>query len=252
MLKSHLIIKGLKMKNALMIFFILFFTACSSTMQPNGTGYNINGTYDEKKIDSNSFKNFKEVMRINPKCEPCDNGSGSSITINGVDYSSDISLSCCKNVRKIDTGLALKKVYIHRVNDLREDQKIVRIQGKDKQFQDMHMNKRADYMFYLLLKQELKERGIIVLEERSSPYVMKLDFDFLGLQSYYSPSSAHLASNLYGFLMLKDINKTKRYKISTTQDVRKFQTNNPDDFGVYLDLLIRQAANKVAEEISKF
>lgn len=37
------------MRNFLLIFFILFFTACSSTMQPNGTGYNINGTSDRKK-----------------------------------------------------------------------------------------------------------------------------------------------------------------------------------------------------------
>lgn len=240
------------MKNSLMLFFILFFTACSSTMQTSGSGYNINGTSDEKKIDSNSFKNFKEIMRIRPKCEPCDNGSGSSVNLNGIEYSSDISLSCCRDVRKIDTSISLKKVYIHRVADLREDQKIVRIQGKDKQFQDMHMSKRADYMFYLILKQELSERGIIVLEERTSPYVMKLDFDFLALQSYYSPSSEHLASNLEGFLMLKDINKTKRYKIFTTQDVRKLDTSDPDDIAVYIDLLIRQAANKVAEEISKF
>lgn len=238
------------MKNRLMLFFILFFTACS-TMQTSGVKQS-DEALNDSKIDSKSFKNFKEIMRITPKCETCDGKNGSKVTIDGLEYSSDISLSCCHNTRKIDTKKALKKVYIHGVSDLREDQKTIRVQKKDRQFQDLYMNKRVDYIFYLLLKKELQERGIIVLEDKKSPYVIRLDFDFTALQSYYSPSSRQLASNLCGFLVLKDINKTKRYKITTTQDVRKLEAKDIDDFGVFLDLLVKQAANKVAEQVSKF
>lgn len=246
MLKSHLIIKGLKMKNALMLFFTLFFVSCSSTMQLE------NQSYDNKKIDTNSFKNFKEVMRINAKCKPCDNTSNDIINLNGVEYSSDIPLKCCQNLRKIDTNPALKKVYIHKINDLSQDQKIIKVQNKNTKFQDIYTIKRVDNMFYLLLKNELKERGIIVVETRQSPYVLKLDFDFLSLKSYYLQSSEYLSSKLKGFLTLKDINKTKKYSISTTQDVKKLKANNTDDFEIYFALLIKQAANKVAQEVSQF
>ena len=54
-----------------------------------------------------------------------------------------------------------------------------------------------------------------------------------------------------GKLGVKNINKTRVLNISTRQDVRKFEAEDAEDFNLYVYLLVKQAANKAAEEISK-
>ena len=52
-------------------------------------------------------------------------------------------------------------------------------------------------------------------------------------------------------LKIKNINKNRTLYITTTQNVSDLSVSKIDDFDLYMNLLIKQSANKVAQEISK-
>ncbi|CUU74664.1 hypothetical protein [Campylobacter hyointestinalis] len=213
--------------------FAIFFIGCSSK---NLDPYS----------DTSAKRSFETIMKIKVACQPC-NKSNYETTINGKYYKSDVAINCCPNMRKIDTSAGLTKVYLHRVSDLRENQKAIFVNGSKEAYD---LNKRIDSLFYLSLKEELKNRGIVLVDDQTSPYTLRVDFDFTGFKGVYNPKYENLNSKLYGILNIKNINYTRHIKISTTQSVRGL--SGTGDFGMYMDLLVKQAANKAAEEISKF
>ncbi|AXP08474.1 hypothetical protein N4T57_03970 [Campylobacter hepaticus] len=188
---------------------------------------------------------FSQVNQIAKKtqCVPCESLEGFEAKIKGLLYISDIGIRCCANKRTLDTGVALKKVYLHRFYDLKENQKVLNVKGK-KLLVDVNFNA----VFYVYLKQELEARGIIVLDnnEQDSPYVSKID---LNLVSYNALEDAiGLHSRLVGVLHVSDINKNKKFTIRTKQEVQGF--NDLKEITFYTHLLIKQMANKAASLIS--
>nr|WP_152800382.1 outer membrane lipoprotein MapA [Campylobacter hepaticus] len=188
---------------------------------------------------------FSQVNQIAKKtqCVPCESLEGFEAKIKGLLYISDIGIRCCANKRTLDTGVALKKVYLHRFYDLKENQKVLNVKGK-KLLVDVDFNA----VFYVYLKQELEARGIIVLDnnEQDSPYVSKID---LNLVSYNALEDAiGLHSRLVGVLHVSDINKNKKFTIRTKQEVQGF--NDLKEITFYTHLLIKQMANKAASLIS--
>ena len=189
-------------------------------------------------------KSYDTLFRINTKCEPCSQKSYET-TIDGRLYRSDIAINCCENSRTIDTSTDLKKVYIHRVVDLAESQKSVKINGKNVKF-----DKNFASVFYTALVAELQSRGIYVENSDQSPYTYRLDFEFSDIRSVYSPGASHLNSKLTGTLNIKNINKKRTILITTTQSVSDVIFTSVTNFDIFMNLLIKQAANKVAQEIS--
>ncbi|RAZ25154.1 hypothetical protein [Campylobacter hyointestinalis] len=221
------------MKGLLLLAFAMFFIGCSSK---NLDSYS----------DTSAKRSFETIMKINAVCQPCNRSSYETI-IDGKSYKSDVAINCCPNIRKIDTSAGLTKVYLHRVSDLRENQKAIFVNGSKEAYD---LNKRIDSLFFLSLKEELKNRGIVLVNHQTSPYTLRVDFDFTGFKGVYNPKYENLNSKLYGVLNIKNINYTRHIKISTTQNVSGLRGTG--EFGIYMDLLVKQAANKAAEEISKF
>ncbi|RAZ46649.1 hypothetical protein [Campylobacter hyointestinalis] len=221
------------MKGLLLLAFAMFFIGCSSK---NLDSYS----------DTSAKRSFETIMKINAVCQPCNRSSYETI-IDGKSYKSDVAINCCPNIRKIDTSAGLTKVYLHRVSDLRENQKAIFVNGSKEAYD---LNKRIDSLFFLSLKEELKNRGIVLVNHQTSPYTLRVDFDFTGFKGVYNPKYENLNSKLYGVLNIKNINYTRHIKISTTQNVSGLRDTG--EFGIYMDLLVKQAANKAAEEISKF
>ncbi|EAI3523322.1 hypothetical protein E4P78_03190 [Campylobacter coli] len=189
---------------------------------------------------------FAQVNQIskNSQCSSCESPDGFEAKIKGLLYISDVGIQCCANKRTLDTGIALKKVYLHRFYDLKEGQKVLNAKGK-KLFVDVNFNA----VFYTYLKQELEARGIIVLDDNkaNSPYVTKIDLAFTGYSA--KQDSLGLHSRLVGVLSLSDINKNKKFTLRTKQDVQGFE--NLKDISFYTHLLIKQMANKAASIISE-
>lgn len=193
---------------------------------------------------------FKEVMRIPLDCSSC-SGVGKSVTINGVRYRSDVAIRCCLSKNLIDSKVALKKVYIHRIIDQRESAQSIKFIGKNGKVSLLSPNPGLELLFYMFLKQELSSRGILLEESANSPYTYRVDFAFNKLDGIYSQNYEHLNSQLLGLLVIKNINYNRMINISTTQEARKFEASKSEDFDMFVALLVKQAANKVAEEISK-
>ncbi|WP_086241704.1 hypothetical protein [Campylobacter devanensis] len=185
------------------------------------------------------------LFRIDAKCEPCSQ-RGYETLIDGKLYRSDVAINCCENIRTIDTSAALKKVYIHKVIDLIETQKLIKINGKYIKF-----DKNFAKVFYETLAAELEARGIYVASDGDSPYTYRVQFEFDNIKSIYSPGANYLNSKLFGTLKIKNINKNRTLYITTTQNVSDLSVNKIEDFDLYMNLLIKQSANKVAQEISK-
>lgn len=61
----------------------------------------------------------------------------------------------------------MKKVYLHRFYDLKEEQKVLNAKGK-KLFVDVNFNA----VFYTYLKQELEARGIVVLDNNDQKFTL--------------------------------------------------------------------------------
>ncbi|QKG28690.1 hypothetical protein [Campylobacter sp. RM16187] len=193
---------------------------------------------------------FEEVMKIPVDCSSC-KGSADTVTINGAKYRSDVAIKCCLKKNMIDTKVALKKVYLHRITDEREDVqsiKYIRANGSTVMF---NSNPRLELLFYMFLKQELLSRGILVVEDQTSPYTYRLDFAFTELKGVYSRNQEQLNSQLFGVLKIKNINFSRMLNITTKQEVKKLAVSRTGQFDIYVSLLVKQAANKVAEEISK-
>ncbi len=192
-----------------------------------------------------SKNTFAQVNQLSDKspCTSCEDPRGFEAKIKGLLYVSDVGIVCCANKRTLDTGVALKKIYLHRFYDLREDQKVL-FEGSRKYLIDLNFNA----VFYVYLKQELEARGVKVLENNSnnSPYVTKIDLSFVDFNS--KKDSLGLHSRLVGVLSVKDINRDKKFTIRTRQDVEGFENLKQTPF--YTHLLIKQMANKVASIIS--
>lgn len=189
---------------------------------------------------------FAQVNQIskNSQCSSCESPDGFEAKIKGLLYISDIGIQCCANKRTLDTGIALKKVYLHRFYDLKEGQKVLNAKGK-KLFVDVNFNA----VFYTYLKQELEARGIVVLDnnDQNSPYVSKIDLEFISYGATQDATGLH--SKLVGVLQVSDINKNKKFTIRTKQDVQGFDDLKETTF--YTHLLIKQMANKAASLISE-
>ena len=91
----------------------------------------------------------------------------------------------------------------------------------------------------------------MVVDSQTSPYTYRVDFAFTDYAASYSEPSQYLSAAMKGKLGVKNINKTRVLNISTRQDVRKLEAEDTQDFNLYVYLLVKQAANKAAEEISK-
>ncbi|EOX2127383.1 outer membrane lipoprotein MapA [Campylobacter coli] len=189
---------------------------------------------------------FAQVNQIskNSQCSSCESPGGFEAKIKGLLYISDVGIQCCANKRTLDTGVALKKVYLHRFYDLKEEQKVLNANG-----QKLFVNLDFNAIFYVYLKQELEARGIIVLDDNkaNSPYVTKIDLAFTGYSA--KQDSLGLHSRLVGVLSLSDINKNKKFTLRTKQDVQGFDDLKETTF--YTHLLIKQMANKAASLISE-
>ncbi len=189
---------------------------------------------------------FAQVNRISKisQCTSCENPNGFEVKIKGLVYTSDIGIQCCVKKRTLDPGVALKKVYLHRFYDLKENQKLLDAKG-----QNFFVDVQFNAVFYVYLKQELQARGIVVLDsnDNNSPYVSKVDLEFVSYNAIQDVSGLH--SKLVGVLQVSDINRNKKFTIRTKQDVQGF--NNLKETSFYTHLLIKQMANKAANLISE-
>ncbi len=175
-------------------------------------------------------------------CYDCSSAKGYEANIQGLLYLSDVGLQCCADKRTLDTGVAIKKVYLHRIYDLPEEKKTFYI-GNDRYF----INENFNAAFYVFLEQELKARGIVVIDGiNNSPYVLRLDLSFVDFSSKFDRTGLH--SNISARLNLKDINTDKEFVVRTKQDVVGF--NDEKEISFYTFLLIKQMANKVASIVS--
>lgn len=241
------------MKNLILILTLLLgLSGCSHRFFSDESEVSLGGTCSIEECSSN-ISGKEEVARFQTQCDPCFKSSrtGFSKTIlNGYLYKSDISFNCCPDRRALDSSSALKKVYIHKILDLRESQKIVQFIYANKKT-NLHTAKRFNLLLYKALKNELHQRGVILVDT-PSVYRIKLDFELTELNSIYRKNTAKLNSKLFGELTLKTMGKIKKYNISTTQSVGRLDADNADDLGVFIDLLVKQMANKIAFEVVKF
>lgn len=211
-------------KNIFFLAFVLFFSACA--VNP--------------KIQN--IARINETIKIQAQCYNPSDPKAYEAKIQGLTYISDVGLKYCVNKRTIDKSVALKKVYIHRVYDLDENLKFS-TSNKNRYYIDENFN----YYFYVFLKEELKSRGIMVVNStQDSPYILKVD---LGFTDFYSKFDSHsLFSVIASQLEIKNINTNKKINIKTKQEVKGFSKIN--DLPFYTQLLIRQVANKAADIIS--
>ncbi|KEA46127.1 hypothetical protein [Campylobacter mucosalis] len=231
------------MRNFIIAVFMLIFSGCASSFCEScgQSGY---------PVDNDSKMLFEYVMTVKTDCSICDQ-SGSKVYIDGVSYRSDTALKCCFEKNMIDTDVGLKKVYFHRITDERESARSIyytRVDGSKVVF---NSNPRLEVLFYMFLEQELNSRAIVVVDTQTSPYTYRLDFAFNSLRGDYSRKDEHLAGFLTGNLSLSNINFSKKMQITTTQSVEKLQASRTGQFDFFVALLVKQAAIKVANEISK-
>ena len=189
-------------------------------------------------------------MRIPADCSAC-RGRGDGVFINGVKYRSDVAINCCLEKNMIDINVGLKKVYFHRIVDARSSARSIYYTREDGSGVVFNSNPRLEVLFYMFLKRELNSRGIVVVDTQTSPYTYRLDFRFDELRGTYSRSSEILNGHLYGELVLSDINFKKRIPISTRHHVEELEASRSGQFDFFIALLVKQAAIKVADEITK-
>ncbi|AJC85065.1 outer membrane liproprotein [Campylobacter peloridis] len=211
-------------KKILLLFLVLFFSACAINSKNQGVA------------------RVNEVIKIQAQCYNPSDSKAYEAKIQGLRYISDVGLKYCSNKRTIDKSASLKKVYIHRIYDLNENLKYSSSNGKN-----YYINENFNYYFYVFLKEELENRGIIVVDDtQNSPYILRVDLSFNDFYSKFDSNS--LFSIVASQLELKDINTNKRVNIKTKQEVQGF--NKITDLPFYTQLLIKQVANKAADIIS--
>lgn len=199
---------------------VLFFVACSS---------------------KTTMQSVNEVSN-KQSCYSCEDPKAYEAKIRGLLYISDVGIRCCVDKRTLDKSIAIKKIYIHQITDLSEEQKA--LYADKKQY---FINEQFNAIFYNFLTQELKARGMVVVKGiNNSPYVLRLDFAFLTFSSTLDATGLH--SNVSGRLTLKDINHNKEIIVRTKQDVMGFKDLKEISFYTYL--LLKQMANKTASIIS--
>ena len=201
-------------------------------------------------INSEDKMYFEEVMRIPADCSAC-KGRGDALFINGVKYKSDVAINCCLEKNMIDTNVGLKKVYFHRIVDARSSARSIYYTGVEGNSAVFNSNPRLEVLFYMFLQRELNSRGIVVVDTQTSPYTYRLDFRFDELRGSYSGSSEILNGHLKGLLVLSNINFKKTLPISTRHHVEKLEASESGQFDFFIALLVKQAAIKVADEITK-
>ncbi|RKO64155.1 hypothetical protein CKA54_06875 [Campylobacter sp. P255] len=211
-------------KKILVFALALFFSACAVNSKNQGVA----------KVN--------EVIKIQAECYNPSSSKAYEAKIKGLLYISDVGLKYCANKRTIDKSVSLKKVYIHRVYDLNENLKYSFSNGKN-----YYIDENFNYYFYVFLKEELENRGIVVVEDtQNSPYVLRVDLSFNDFYSQFDSNS--LFSVIASQLTLKDINTNKTINIKTKQEVKGFYKIN--DLPFFTQLLIKQVANKAADVIS--
>ena len=151
----------------------------------------------------------------------------------------------------IDTNVGLKKVYFHRIVDARSSARSIYYTGVEGNTAVFNSNPRLEVLFYMFLQRELNSRGIVVVDTQTSPYTYRLDFRFDELRGSYSGSSEILNGHLNGLLILSNINFKKTLPISTRHHVEKLEASESGQFDFFIALLVKQAAIKVADEITK-
>ncbi|MBF7045687.1 hypothetical protein IY974_03810 [Campylobacter volucris] len=211
-------------KNVFFLAFVLFFSACAVNSK------------------TQNITRVNETIKIQAQCYNPSDSKAYEAKIQGLTYISDVGLKYCVNKRTIDKSVALKKVYIHRVYDLDENLKFSTSNGNN-----YYINENFNYYFYIFLKEELKSRGIVVVDSaQDSPYILRVDLSFVDFYSKFDSKS--LFSIIASQLEIKDINTNKKINIKTKQEVKGFSKIN--DLPFYTQLLIKQVANKAADIIS--
>ncbi len=175
-------------------------------------------------------------------CYACDDPKAYEAKIRGLLYISDIGIRCCADKRTLDKSIGVKKIYIHSISDLDEEQKLFYANGKS-----LIINEKFNAVFFTFLKQELEARGMLIVKGiNNSPYVLRLDLSLLTFSANLDATGLH--SSISGRLTLKDINHDKDIIVRTKQDIMGFSDTKEISFYTYL--LLRQLANKTASIIS--
>ncbi len=208
-------------KYALLSLLALFLSACSMAGKTN-------------------LDKINDFAKSTP-CVSCESTTAFEAKIRGLLYVSDVGFQCCADKRTLDPSVALKKVSIHSVIDLPEEKKILQTSS-----QNFYINEKFNAAFYVFLKQELEARGILVVDDTSSPYTIRLSLQFLDFSSRLDRVSLH--SNLSARVQFKNINIDRFYTVRTRQEVKGFY--DIKDISFYTFLLIKQLANKTASMIS--
>ncbi|WP_324612666.1 hypothetical protein [Campylobacter anatolicus] len=229
------------------IFIAVFLNGCSSMFCSSCVA--LDGSHGISVSNADKM-HFEEVLRIQSDCSMC-SPSGSDLLINGSEYTSDVAIKCCLEKNMIDTNIGLKKVYFHRITDARNSARSIHFVSKKGKKEFFNSNPRLEVLFYLFLQQELNSRGIVVVDTQTSPYTYKLDFEFKFLEGKYSQTSEILNGRLDGDLRFHNINLNRNLSLSTRQQVRVLDAKESKDFDFFIALLVKQAAMKVADEISK-
>lgn len=188
-----------------------------------------------------------ELMRIDSKCIPCNLSKYSAIDTSDLKYDKIIARECCAN--PFDASKGLKKVYIQNFNDFSE--KLILIVSKS-QKNAIYINQNFNHIFRIFLKKELESMGILLIDNKPSPYALKINVDLMAFKSSYFKENLQLKSQLYANLRIKNINKTKFRQVFVKQNVNFAEITDSKDAEIYVNLLVKQLTNKIALQIFNF
>lgn len=209
------------MKKYFLVLLALLFAACSSHQVSNDHLIN-------------------EVADIKDLSYDCDSQKAYVANILGHRYISDMGIKCFVGKRTINQAIDLKKVYLHRIDEMPQNIKVVEYNNST-----YYIDKNFGLSFYVYLKNELEYRGIVVTD-KVSPYVMKVDTNFVNFKA--SIANKRFNSKVWIDMHTRYNGFKKTYKISTFQSVDNY--TNIYDTPFFSDLLMRQLANKAASVIS--
>lgn len=234
-------VKGLHMRYAFLFLIGLIFAGCFSSPEP------YDGVIYKPKNDKASKLMFERVLKIPLDCSPSDKSKG-DVVIDGAKYTSKDALHNCLKRNLLDTSLTLKKVYIHRIIDARIDSNVLSYMSDEGLTTFYAPRFSLEELYYLFLQNELQSRGIVVLDE-PSPASIRLDFDMRSLIGAYHPSNRILELGLGGKLNLNGYRVNRQRDIVSTAKIVNCGIGCDMDF--FTSLLVKQAAIKSADEVSK-